>query len=226
MFFYVSPELTKKSHKFIYCFRWVWSWCLMEGRDLSGGVSNVFMGLGNRQAASQWRPRRISAVHVWRMFSTRRAACLATAVQTAGPGRRWGGEGRGEKEEGGLGEAARRAVSLAEVRQAEAVRSVGTVPESMCKMLWNWISSYSQTARGRGLCVCMCQCVCVPLWMVMCANSGGYWERERERALRLLNRAVYICNTCVVIMWCQRKAILTAKNNPVRLFGLWFGVCL
>lgn len=40
-----------------------------------------------------------------------------------------------EKEEGVLGEAAGRAVSLAKVRQAEAVRSVGTVRESMCEML-------------------------------------------------------------------------------------------
>lgn len=131
-FFHVSPELTKTSRKWMYRFHWVRSRCLMECRDLSSGVSNVFTGLGNRQPASQWRPRRISAVHVWRMFSTSRAASLATAVQTAGPGRRRGGS---EEEEGGSGEAAGRVVSLAKVRQAEAVRSVGTVRESMCEML-------------------------------------------------------------------------------------------
>lgn len=74
----------------MYHFQWMWSGSLMRPRDVNGFVSDVFMLLGNRQPVSQQWPSRISIVlHVWRMFSTSRAASLAAAVQTTGPVR-WG----------------------------------------------------------------------------------------------------------------------------------------
>lgn len=39
-----------------------------------------------------------------------------------------------------------RVAGLAKVRRAEAAWSVGTVREGMCEMLWDEVSSYSQTA--------------------------------------------------------------------------------
>lgn len=80
-------------------------------------------------------PSQPAVLHVWRMFSTSRAASLAAAVQTAGPGRRRGGGGRAEEGGRRLRGAAGRVAGLAKVRQAEAAGSVGTVREGMCEML-------------------------------------------------------------------------------------------
>lgn len=103
---------------------------------------------GSRWAQAEWKDPS-AARHVWRMFSTRWSASLATAVQTADPGRSGEGGGGAAQEWAGGGGAA----SLAKVRQTEAAGSVGTVREGMCEMLRDEVSSYSQNhLRENTLC--------------------------------------------------------------------------
>lgn len=168
-FFHVSPELTKTSHKLMYRFRWVRSWCLMGCRDLSSGVSNVFMGLGNRQPASQWRPRRISTVHVWRMFSTSQAASLATAVQTAGPERRWGAEGRVRERRRRPGGSSGESGELGKGQTGWGSQECGNCPgKHVRNALKMDIILQPDRLRERAACVNMCVCVCASVDGNMC----------------------------------------------------------